>query len=224
MKSNYKKKALSQYLASLLIFCCGMVLAARDYPGGYDWFYTVVSALASQKNNPIGSIWFAAALSVSMGLLLPYVSTIKRGLPPTYTAARFSVTALRLGAVCGALVGIEKLLFRDISSWLDKSHEIVALVTFLALYVGVLGLLLPLMRRNRVYVLPVFLVATPMLAVGVSELWLYFAQREVGWLNTSWREMGIPLWLSFAFWQWLAVAFLWLGMGMLQLTIADDEE
>jgi hypothetical protein len=131
---------------------------------------------------------------------------------------------LRLGAVCGALVGIEKLLFRDISSWLDKSHELVALVTFLALYVGVLGLLLPLMRRNRVYVLPVFLVATPMLAVGVSELWLYFAQREVGWLNTSWREMGIPLWLSFAFWQWLAVAFLWLGMGMLQLTIADDEE
>ncbi len=27
--------------------------------------------------------------------------------------------------------------------------------------------------------------------------------------------MGVSFWLSFAFWQWLAVAFLWLGLGHL---------
>jgi hypothetical protein len=27
--------------------------------------------------------------------------------------------------------------------------------------------------------------------------------------------MGDSPWLSFAFWQWLAVAFLWLGLGHL---------
>jgi hypothetical protein len=27
--------------------------------------------------------------------------------------------------------------------------------------------------------------------------------------------MGVPVWLSFAFWQWLAVAFLGLGLGYL---------
>jgi hypothetical protein len=214
---------MAWYVVSLLVFGCGMALAARNYPGGYDWCYTVVSALASQKNNPAGGIWFSGALSVSMGLLLPYVSTIKQGLPAAFSGARVSIPVLRLGAACGALVGIEKLLFRDISSWIDKSHELVALITFLSLYAGVLGLLLPMLRRNRRYLLPVLLVGCPLLAVGISEFWLYLAQREVGWLNTSWRDTGLPLWLSFAFWQWLAVVFLWLGMGMLVLTIADDE-
>jgi len=29
--------------------------------------------------------------------------------------------------------------------------------------------------------------------------------------------MGIPIWLSFAFWQWLAIGFLWAGLGLLVL-------
>lgn len=221
--TTHKKRATVWYALSLLVFSLGLLLAARSYPGGYDWTYTVVSALASQKNNPAGSVWFAAGLSLSMGLLWIYVSVIKQGLPPSFTTPGRSIVILRVGVACGALVGIEKLLFRDISAWLDKSHELIALLTFLGLYFGILGLLVQLVRRHRVYALPVLLVASPMLAVGVSEFWLYLEQRDLGWMNTGWREMGTPLWLSFAFWQWLAVAFLWLGMGMLLLTIADEE-
>jgi hypothetical protein len=221
--TDHRKRAMVWYSLSLLVFTLGMLLAARSYPGGYDWSYTVVSALASQKNNPVGSVWFAAALTLSMVLLWLYISAIKRALSPSYTAAGYSLAILRVGVVCGAMVGIEKLLFRDISAWLDKTHELIALLTFLGIYFGVLGLLLQLVRRHRAYALPVLLVASPMLAVGVSEFWLYLAQRDLGWLNTDWRQLGTPLWLSFAFWQWLAVALLWLGMGMLLLTVADKE-
>jgi hypothetical protein len=54
-----------------------------------------------------------------------------------------------------------------------------------------------------------------LLAVGASQLALYFDQRDLGWVNTGWRELGVPVWLSFAFWQWLAVAFLGIGIGFL---------
>jgi hypothetical protein len=216
------RRALWWYLAALLVFAGGVLLAARHYPGGYDWQYTVVSALASQKNNPSGSSWFAMALALSMLLLWQYLSTVKKALSATWQTDGYPFVALRLGVACGALVGVEKLLIHDVSSLVDKSHEFIALLTFLSLYLGILSLLLQLMRRQRVYALALIVVVVPMLAIGISDFWLYLAQRDVGWIGTRWQEMAIPLWLSFAFWQWLAVAFLWLGMGLLLLTLFGD--
>ena len=52
-------RALWWYLASAIVLTAGFLMAARYYPGGFDWAYTVVSALASQKHNPEGSAWFS---------------------------------------------------------------------------------------------------------------------------------------------------------------------
>ena len=152
-----------------------------------------------------------------MVLLWPYVSILKRGLYPSVSVTVCAIGALRFGMVCGALVGAERLLIRDLSDWIYKAHEILALLAFLGLYFGVLGLLIQLMLRQKIYALPVLLVASPLLAIGITEFWLYLDQRELGWVDTSWRERGIPIWLSFAFWQWLAIGFLGAGLGVLSL-------
>ncbi len=208
--------ALHWYLAALLIMACGLYLAAVPFPGGFDWAYTVASALASQKHNPDGSRWFAAALLLSMALLWPYVNAVKQSQPADRSApTRFGIAALRTGLVCGALLGIEKLLIRDFSSWVYKAHEILALLTFIGLYFGVLTLLVQAMLRRKVFMLPLLLVAGPLVAIAITQFWLYVDQRDLGWVDTGWRAMGIPVWLSFAFWQWLAIAFLWLGLGLL---------
>jgi len=47
---------------------------------------------------------------------------------------------------------------------------------------------------------------------------LWLGQRDVGWVDVAWRELGIPVWLSFAFWQWVAVALLWVGLGHLLMS------
>lgn len=191
-------------------------MAARHYPGGFDWRYTVASALASKKHNPTGSSWFSSAFILSMGFLWPYVTSLKKDLCPSRSApTKFAISALRLGLICGAMVAAERLLIHDLSSWVYKAHEILALLFFLGLYLGVLVLLIQAMLRQRVYLLPVFLIITPLLAIGITQIWLYFDQRELGWVDTRWREMGIPFWLSFAFWQWLAIGFLWAGLGLL---------
>jgi hypothetical protein len=211
--------AFRWYLASLLVLGAGTLAAAMHYPGGFDWVYTVASALASRKHNPDGSTWFAGALGLSMILLWPYVSALKATQSGTGSAwVRFGITALRTGLICGALLGLEKLLIRDLSNLVYKAHEILALVTFAGLYSGVLALILHSALFRKVFILPLLLVSGPLAAIALTQFWLYIGQRDLGWVDTSWREMGIPLWLSFAFWQWLAIGLLWLGLGMLALT------
>lgn len=224
-RTIHQKRALWWYLASLLVLSFGSILAARHYPGGFDWLYTVASALASKKHNPTGGVWFASALILAMVLLWPCVSALKKGLCPSLpAAAEFAIGALRIGLVCGAILGLEMLLIRDLSDWIYKAHEILGVFAFLGLYFGVLGLLVLTMLRQRIYAFPVLLVATPLLAIGITQFWIYLDQRDLGWVDTSWREMGIPFWLSFAFWQWLAIGFLWLGLGLLLLTRIEENK
>ena len=212
------RKALALFLTSLLVFVLGTFAAGKHYPGGFDWVYTVASALASQKHNPTGSNWFAGALCLSMVLLWPYVTAVKEKLVLLFRPSQFALFMLRAGLFFGALLGLEKLLVRDLSNWLYKSHEMLALLMFAGLYIGVLGLLIQMMLRQKVYLLHFVSVIGPLIAISITQFWLYIEQRDLGWVDTSWREMGIPFWLSFAFWQWLAIGFLWLGLGLLCFT------
>lgn len=211
------------YLAALLIFVLGMVSSAAFYPGGYDWPYTVVSDLASHKHNPIGSGWFAASLSLSMLLLWPYISVLKRRQADLRRATRYGFFNLRLGIGFGVMVGVERLLFYDISTSLEKSHEIISLFTFVSWYAGILGLMVQQMLLHRRYLLPLLLMVLPLVAIGAADLWLYIQTSSLGWVDTSWRTMEIPVWRSFAFWQWIAVGFIWLNVGLLQLICGETK-
>jgi hypothetical protein len=224
IRDHHCKRALWWYVASLLVICFGFFMAAKYYPGGFDWFYTVASALASQKHNPTGSVWFAGGLSLSMLLLWLYVSSIKTGLSALLPSAGFAITAIRFGLICGFLLGAERLLIYDLSYRIDKAHEGLALFTLLGLYVGVIGLLLQFMHRKKSSIFPVLLILSPLVAIGIGALLLYLEQRDVGWVDTNWREKGIPIWLSFAFWQWLAIGLLWTGLGLLYVFSRKKQE
>lgn len=218
------KYTLWWYSSALLVMCFGSVIAAQYYPGGYDLFYNVASALASHKHNPDGSVWFAASLSLSMVLLWVYVSSLSIKLTAILPESGFSITAIRIGLVSGFFLGAERLFVYDLSSWLYKSHETLAIFTLLGLYIGILGLLLKLINRSKRNLLPVLLIVSPLMIISIRGFWLYLDQHDIGWVNTNWREKGIPLWLSFAFWQWLAIGFLWAGLGLVHILINKKQE
>jgi len=213
------------YLASITILSLGVVVSALQFPGGFDWFYIVASALASRRDNPAGYIWYASAFGLSMALLLPYTTALVKNFGNTNSAAsRFAIVALRTGLVCGILLGIEGLIVPDLSRWIPKGHEILGISSFLGLYMGILVLLFPAIRHRKVYALPAVLVAISVLAIGVTQLVLYLEQRGTGWINTEWREMGIPFWLSYAFWQWMAIGSLIAGLGLLSLIHNEETD
>jgi len=122
---------------------------------------------------------------------------------------------LRVGIFLGVLVGIERLLFFDVSQNAHKAHEILALICFLNLYLGSLLVQVGRIRHCSGSFWPAWVIIVPLVGIGASQLVLYLDQRDLGWVDTSWRAMEIPFWMSFAFWQWLAVATLWLCMGQL---------
>jgi hypothetical protein len=204
------------YGVSLAVFLGGVALASVAYPGGFDWQYTVISRLASRKHNPEGSLWFSIGLAVSMLLLWPVFERIRprgRGAWP-----RTATLSLRAGLVFAALVGVERALFLHLSALVDKSHEALALLAFVGLYVGLLAVYVQRVasgedgrRRSLAWM-------SPLVLVGLGSLGLYALQRDVGWVKPNWRELGVPVWQSFACWQWLMVAVLWSAVARLLAT------
>jgi hypothetical protein len=199
---------------SFAAFAAGVVASACGYPDAhYDWMYVVMSALASRKHNPAGGHWFATGLGISMLALWPVVSHLRRMAAPS--ARRWPVVALRVAILCGVAMSIEWIVFDHLSDLLDKAHELLALAVFAGLYAGVLGLHATRLRENRRAWAGSVLLVAPLIAIGATQLALYFDQRDLGWVDAGWRALGVPVWLSFAFWQWVAVALLWLGLAQL---------
>ena len=216
--SSAWRRAVASYLLATVVLGGGLGLAAARYPGSFDWVYTVISALASRKHNPAGAAWFAGALAVAMACLWPAAGVIIRDEARTGGFPRGLAVALRAGVVCGSLVDIERLAFFHLSDVVRKGHEAIAFVAFLSFYLGVVGTYLHRVRRGRASGFSAALVVLPLLGVGLREGWLYYAQRHLGWADYDWKGTGAPFWLSFAWWQWLAAAMLWLSVGHLLVT------
>jgi hypothetical protein len=210
-----RKGALLLFGGASLAMAVGMGVAFSRYPGGYDWMYTVISRLASVRRNPDGARWAAGAFLLTMVLLWPVTAFLRQAMGRAGILPRASARVLQAGVLAGGLLAVEALLEVRLSDHVRKGHEALALVAFLGFYGGVLGLYLHRIRERLSFLLPAAFVVLPLLAVGATQLLLYFDQRDLGWVDTGWRELGVPVWLSFAFWQWIAVAFLGLGIGVL---------
>jgi hypothetical protein len=112
-------------------------------------------------------------------------------------------------------MALERTFVTHLSDIIHKAHEVLALFALLGLYAGILGLSIQRLRRRVISPIPTLALVVPLIAIGMSQLVLYGGQLELGWVDTGWRAMGVPVWLSFAFWQWCAAAILWINLGYL---------
>jgi hypothetical protein len=216
-----QRRAYLWYALATTIWALGIRFASARYPGSFDWAYTVISALASRKHNPEGAAWFASAIVGAMLCLWPVVTRLTRDGFAGKSSPHWVNVALRIGMGCGTFVGVERLVFYHFSDLVHKGHELVALIAFLSFYAGVLGLYAHRVRVRRAFLVPAVIAVAPLLGIGLRELFLYLAQRHVGWADYDWRGHGTPLWLSFAWWQWLATGMLWLSVGHLLVTASS---
>lgn len=203
------------YGLSIATIALGLALAIRHRSEPFDWTHTVISALASRKHNPEGSFWFAGALALALALQWPVTHAVRSARGVGERTRRWSAVLLRCGLVCGMLVGAERILFFHFSDLVHKGHEFVALIAFAAIYAGMLTFELDHVRRRTASAWVAALVVLPLVVIGAGCLAFYLAQRQVGWLDHDWRGYERPFWAQFAFWQWLATAALWAGMGHL---------
>ena len=203
---------LGLWPAAMVSLVVGIWWGAALYPGGFDWQYRVISNLASRQDNPDGYLVFCVGLGLCFFFLLPLPSYFSVRLRSTAVRlARFSTVTLRVGMLCSIAVSAERIVIRDLGEHIHKGHEAIALVAFVGLFVGVAGFWLGTFRLHRAAgslpgwrLLALFIgVMAPIACTAASQLCLYLTKADLGWVGPSWREMGVPLYLSFAFWQWL---------------------
>ncbi|HYV19488.1 MAG TPA: hypothetical protein VFC25_10735 [Verrucomicrobiae bacterium] len=200
----------------------GMVLSIQTFPRPFDWTRTVISALASRKANPAGSLWFAAGLGVGLALLWPIAVAVSSRGGATTRASRRSGLLLRAGLLCGMFVAVERIVFFHFSDLVHKGHEALAVCAFLGIYAGEVGLELEQARRRVTAIWMTVLVLLPLVAAA-GVLMLYLEQRQLGWMDHDGSGDPLPVWLRFPFWQWIALAALWAGLGHLLGLVREAE-
>jgi hypothetical protein len=207
------RRARIGYVLALLSLLVGGWRAGRAYPDGFDWPYQVMSTLASLQRNPGGGRWFSVCLALAMLLLAPLPRELQRRLQPDRPAATFATRAVQAGLGFGLLMGLERALVFDASSLLYKSHEVLALLCFAGLYIGTFALCVTALCRGIEPRAPVVLILATLIGIGAVQVLLWWTQRGYGWVGRNWRALGIPVWQSFALWQWIAATALLLALG-----------
>jgi hypothetical protein len=202
----------------LLAFWLGMVVAAGHYPSPYDWRYITVSSLVYPERNPHGYLWARAGL-VLCGLTGLYwtVRVIRAAAHPGTPRRPPGISALALGFLCMAACGL-------LPEWLlstGKVHDLLALAAFLGICAGALhatfkgvkggrharapageSRLGATLRAGLIAAVPL----TPIVLAALTQAYLSAARPTLPWVNLSWRARGVPVYLSFAFWEWVSCA------------------
>jgi hypothetical protein len=198
----------------VLAFWSGMLMAARSYPSEYDWQYITISSLVYPDRNPNGHLWAWGGIALCGLAGLYWMAALVRGGKQAGVAKRpIGIWVLGLGylcMMCSALLP-ERLLR------IPKSHEFFALAAFVCICIGLVHSTFKVVARSvRLGNLPgsprlhagilAGVVLSPIVLAALAQAYVSYALPALPWVSPAWRERGVPVYLSFAFWEWVTCA------------------
>jgi hypothetical protein len=199
-------------LFGVLAFWIGMAMAARQYPSEYDWRYMPISNLLSPVRDPAGYLWASTGLVLCSlcGLCWTVLLARRWNLEDTEKRPR-GIRALQFGYFCTiSAVVLHPWLLR-----VQRGHELIALSAFGGLCLGMVRLMFQTVERSfmerigrfRGHArLPAAILAGaavfPVLLAALAQMYVHYARPELHWVNLTWRDRGVPVYLSFDFWEW----------------------
>lgn len=202
----------------VLIFWAGLSIAAHRYPTEYDWRYMTVSSLLHADQDPAGHLWATGGLVLCALCGFFWVSVAARGWHDIGAGDRAAgIRALQLGyffMACAA--GLPRSVLP-----VPKGHELLSILAFIGVWSGMICLISQTLQRallrrtdsasRRVRWLAVVLtggVVLPIALAGIAQAYVFFELPDLPWVNLSWRQRGVPVYISFAFWEWITCAVL----------------
>ncbi len=199
-------------LLGIALFWAGLGLAARGYPAEFDARFVTVSSLVYPDRNPGGHGWASAGI-VSCGLLGAAwsVALARRRWGSVPAADRLGPAILGAGFATMAAAGVlpERLIA------VPKAHETLALTAFISLSIGTVRLSWSTLSRilgrgtRALAAGGVGLALGPLVPIacsGATQLYLALYRPGLPWVTLAWRALGVPAYLSFAFWEWVTCA------------------
>jgi len=219
-------------LSGVLLFWGGIVIAKRLYPGEFDWRYMTLSTLLSPRRNPDGYFWAAGGIVLSSVCALGWAVALRSGPNESKSQRPSGLSLLIVGSVCmAASVLLPWRLPR-----FPKEHEILTLFAFVGLCLGMIRLAFQAAervlrrraggsaRRLRLYGAALAgLAVVPIFVAGLAEAYVFYVLPQLHWVNIAWRAQGVPVYLIFAFWEWITCALLSFYIGILSITAQGSE-
>lgn len=200
----------------MLAFWGGLWMAATRYPSEYDWRYMTISSLLYPDRDPGGYLWAWAGIALCGLGGLCWVAALSRNRENPRDRP-FGIWALGLGYVCMVSCA---LLPRRLLHF-PRSHESLAILAFLGICIGTVQLTFLAAERRLRPRAPVFpgsprlyacvLAVVPLLPivlVSATQVYVSHVLPHLPWVGLQWRARGVPMYLSFAFWEWLTCGVL----------------
>jgi hypothetical protein len=200
----------------VLAFWGGLAMAVRRYPSEYDWRYMSISNLVYTDRNPTGYQWAWGGLMLcALGGLCWTASLMKDKRREGTRRQLVGVWALTLGYACMAGALLPQRLLQ-----VPKGHEILALLAFFGICIGIVQLTFTTAERNfrlqatlnfpgppRVYAgLLASAALLPILMAVAAPAYVSYALPQLRWVGLEWRTLDVPVYLSFTFWEWITCA------------------
>jgi hypothetical protein len=220
----------------VLGFWAGMWAASRRYPSEYDWRYMTISSLLYPDRDPDGFVWaWAGVVLCALGGLCWVTAIVDSNRATKSRAQSVAVWALGFGYVCM----VSCALWPGRLLKLPRGHDLLALLAFVAICIGTVQLTYLAVERNvrrrspgfqgHAHVLAGIVsgaALVPILLVGATQADVAHAFPNLPWVGLEWRARGVPMYLSFAFWEWSACAVFSLytvGLATAMLTGAGSK-
>ena len=225
MKAFARRLLRASASLGVFAFWACMFMAARNYPSDYDWQYMTISSLVYTDRNPNGYLWAWSGIVLCGlgGLLWALQVASKRS--PLVAEPRAGTWALGVGY----LSMIACALLPEGLLPIPKAHELLALIAFIGICIGIVHTTFkevqssvraeerPVNTRALAAVLAASALS-PIVLAALAQSYVSHELPELPWVNVSWRARGIPVYLSFAFWEWFACGLFSIYMVVLSLT------
>jgi len=212
-----------------LAFWLGMTLAARSYPSEYDWRYITISSLVYTERNPSGFLWARGGVFLCGVAGLYWTGELRRRWRRLCIAERpIGISALGLGYLCMTCCALlpERFL-------VPRGHDFLALAAFVGICVGMAVLTFKVIEQSphvrklpgspRLYAgMLAGFALSPIVLGAVAQAYVSHALPALPWVSLVWRERGVPVYLSFAFWEWVTCAVFSLYVAVLSRATAPS--
>ena len=226
-KSFLRLASSATALLGVFSFWGGMLMAARQFPSEYDWRYMPVSNLLSPEHDPAGYVWASTGIVLCSLCVLCWTTVLVRRWKHEGAGDRpHGIRALQFGVfsmMCAVVL----------SQWLlrvRRGHEILAVLAFAGLCIGMIRLMFQTIERTllrrmrrfkghaRLYAAILASAAVlPILLAGLAQAYVHYVLPELHWVSLAWRARGVPVYLSFAFWEWVMCVMLSAYIAVLSL-------
>lgn len=229
-------RACVRYVSSIIVtlgtfaFWLGITIARRSYPSEYDWRYITISSLVYAERNPGGFLWARGGILLCGIAGLYWAARLFRRWKQQCSAERpIGILALGLGFLC--MAGCALVPERRFP--VPRGHDFLALAAFIGICVGMALITFKVVEQSpRVRELPgkprwyarmlAGFAVFPILLAAVAQAYVSHALPALPWVSLAWRERGVPVYLSFAFWEWVTCAMFSLYVLVLSRTTAPS--